>query len=126
MKKNNVLQDLVPNFHWEIAKQRKARNLTRNKLGEMIKASEHEIKMLELGELPADDFILISRVEQFFGINLRKFGTAMAAVNLADLQRRKESAEREAKNKAFAGRGQTDASHNTGNDFSGSDIEILE
>ena len=126
MKKNNVLQDLIPNFHWEIAKQRKARNLTRNKLGEMIRASEHEIKMLELGELPADDFILISRVEQFFGINLRKFGTAMASVNLADLQKRKESAEREAKSKAFAGLGQTDAGHNTGNGLSGSDIEILD
>ncbi len=95
-KKNNVIQDLVPNFHWEIGRQRKKRNLTRHKLAEMIMASENDVKMIELGELPYDDFVLISRIEQLFGINLRKFGVVNTAVNLADLQKRKEAHEKEA------------------------------
>lgn len=123
MKKNNVIQDLIPNFHWEIAKQRKSRNLTRSKLAEIIKASELEVKLLELGEVPADDFVLISRIEQFFGINLRKFGNVNAAVNLADLQKRKEAHEREARAKAFSNSGSAKSSNS---DFSGSDIEILD
>ncbi len=95
-KKNNVIQDLIPNFHWEIGRQRKKRNLTRHKLAEMIMTSENDVKMIELGELPYDDFVLISRLEQLFGINLRKFGSVNTAVNLADLQKRKEAHEAEA------------------------------
>lgn len=122
-KKNNVIQDLIPNFHWEIAKQRKLRNLTRNKLAEIIRASEHEVKMLELGELPSDDFILISRIEQFFGINLRKYGVATTAVNLADLQKRKEALEREARSKVS----RTSSSvNNVRGDFSGNEIELVD
>jgi ribosome-binding protein aMBF1 (putative translation factor) len=95
-KKNNVIQDLIPNFHWEIARQRKKRNITRHKLAEMIMASESDVKMIELGELPYDDFVLINRLEQLFGINLRKFGAIASSVNLADLQKRKEQQEKEA------------------------------
>ncbi len=120
-KKNNVIQDLIPNFHWEIAKQRKSRNLTRNKLAEIIRASELEVKLLELGEVPADDFVLISRIEQFFGINLRKFGNVNAAVNLADLQKRKEAHEREARAKASNASAKV-----SNNDLSGNDIEIVD
>ena len=123
MKKNNVLADLLPNFRWEIAKQRKSRNLTRNKLAEIIRASEHEVKLLELGELPADDFVLISRIEQFFGINLRKYGLATTAVNLADLQKRKEEHEKAAKAKAYTNK--TSVSGAKG-DFSGSEIELVD
>ncbi len=88
VKKNNVIQDLVPNFHWQISSNRKQKNLTRHKLAEMIRASENDVKMIELGELPADDFVLISRIEQLFGINLRKHGASIASVSLADLQKR--------------------------------------
>ncbi|MGV8142348.1 MAG: helix-turn-helix domain-containing protein [Candidatus Pacearchaeota archaeon] len=122
-KKNNVIQDLVPNFHWEIAKQRKARNLTRNKLGEIIRSSEHEVKMLELGELPADDFVLISRIEQFFGINLRKFGNVNLAVNLADLQKRKELHEKEARSRVS---NPSTSAKVQNSDFAGNDIELVE
>ncbi len=89
VKKNNVIQDLVPNFHWEIVKWRRKKNLTRHKLAEMIRASENDVKLLELGELPADDFVLISRIEQLFGINLRKNAAFTASVSLADLQKRR-------------------------------------
>jgi ribosome-binding protein aMBF1 (putative translation factor) len=94
-KKNNVVQDLIPNFNWEISKNRKAKNMTRLKLAQMISASEEDVKRMELGELPADDFVLISRIEQVFGINLRKHPVSIAQVNLADLQKRNEDKKRE-------------------------------
>ncbi len=98
-KKNNVIQDLVPNFHWQISSNRKQKNLTRHKLAEMIRASENDVKMLELGELPADDFVLISRIEQLFGINLRKHGASIASVSLADLQKRQVEKVKQENNK---------------------------
>ncbi len=98
-KKNNVIQDLVPNFHWQISSNRKQKNLTRHKLAEMIRASENDVKMLELGELPADDFVLISRIEQLFGINLRKHGASIASVSLADLQKRQTERIKQENNK---------------------------
>lgn len=103
-KKNNVGKDLVDNFHWEIAKARKSRNLSRRQLGEAIGEPEANIKMIENGELPSDDFILINRIQSYLGINLRKdgktFDTAVPVsqkpsykdnVTLSDLQKMKES-----------------------------------
>ncbi len=121
-KKNNVLQDLIPNFHWEIGKQRKKRNLSRHKLAEMIMASESDVKMIELGELPYDDFVLISRIEQLFGINLRKFGSVNTAINLADLQKRKEANEKEALRKVSS----KGSSLPDNNMVSNAEIELIE
>ena len=119
-KKNNALQDLVPNFNWEISKQRKAHNLTRAKLAQMMQSTEENDKVIELGELPADDFVLISRIEQVFGINLRKHPASIAQVNLGDLQKRSEQVKKET------------AVKNAGTVFkdslgiAGNDIEILD
>ena len=119
-KKNNVLNDLIPNFNWQISKNRKSHNLSRAKLAQLISASEEDVKMIELGELPADDFVLISRIEQVFGINLRKHPASIAQVNLGDLQKRSEQVKKET------------AVKNAGTVFkdsagiAGNDIEILE
>lgn len=94
-KKNNAVNDLIPNFNWEISKNRKIKNMTRLKLAQMINATEDQVKMMELGELPADDFVLISRIEQVFGINLRKNPGSIAHVSLADLQKRNEEKKRD-------------------------------
>ena len=120
VKKNNVIQDLVPNFNWQISSYRKKMNMTRHKLAQMIDASEHDVKLLELGEMPADDFVLISRIEQLFGINLRKYAPSVASVNLADLQKRREEADR--KNAS------TNLRKNAVNSgaLAGNDIEILD
>ncbi|MEK6792580.1 MAG: hypothetical protein AABX96_04935 [Nanoarchaeota archaeon] len=120
VKKNNAVQDLIPNFNWEISRNRKKSNLTRAKLAVMIKATEENVKMIELGELPADDFILISRIEQIFGINLRKHPASIAQVNLADLQKRNEQVKKDTivKNAGTVFKDSTSVS--------GNDIEILE
>ena len=119
VKKNNVIQDLVPNFHWEISKNRKKQNLTRAKLAQMTGSNENDIKLLELGETPADDFVLISRIEQLFGINLRKYAASTASVNLADLQKRSEQRKKEISQK-------TSSASQDSASFAGSDIELVD
>lgn len=115
-KKNNVMNDLIPNFNWEISKNRKMKNMSRLKLSQLINAKEDDVKMIELGELPADDFVLISRIEQVFGINLRKHPASIAQVSLSDLQKRNEEKKKESASNIF----------NDSSKFSGSDVEILE
>ena len=119
-KKNNAVQDLVPNFNWEISRNRKAKNMTRLKLAQMINATEEEVKVMELGGLPADDFVLISRVEQIFGINLRKHPASIAQVNLADLQRKNEQIKKETAVRSSS------TFFKDSTTFTGSDIEILD
>lgn len=73
-KKNDVAKELVNNFHWEIGKARKERNMTRLQLANALSVSENVVKMLENGELPTDDFVLINKVQSYLRINLRKDG----------------------------------------------------
>ena len=70
--KNNVVKDLIDNFHWEIVKARKAKNLTRLQLGNALGVPEGAIKMIETGELPSDNFVLVNKVQTYLGINLRR------------------------------------------------------
>ena len=116
-KKNNAVNDLISNFNWEVSRNRKLKNMTRAKLAQMINANEEEVKMIELGELPADDFVFISRIEQVFGINLRKNPSSVAHVNLADLQKRNEEKKKqEDPSKMFK----------ESKPFTGNDIELVE
>ena len=52
--------------------------MTRKQLAQALSVSEHEIKLLEHGLLPSDDFVLISKVEKYFGLNLRRDSNASA------------------------------------------------
>ena len=70
--KNEILNTLIDNFHWEISARRKELNLTRKQLANSINAIEEEIKMLENRNLPQSDYILISKLENYLKINLRK------------------------------------------------------
>ena len=45
---------------------------------------------MELGQLPRDDFVLVSRIENYFKINLRKNKNSNVDVNLASLQKMQE------------------------------------
>lgn len=119
-KKNNVMQDLVPNFNWEISRNRKLKNMSRLKLAQMINSTEEEVKMAELGELLKDDFVLISRIENVFGINLRKHPASIAQVNIADLQKKNEQIKKDASVNSL---GQTPKNSSS---LSGNDIEILD
>jgi transcriptional regulator with XRE-family HTH domain len=130
---NNVRLDLIDHFNWEIAKYRKLKNLTRRQLGNLVGATEEHIKMVENGELPADNFALINRLEHYLGISLRKASTgAVQAVarnssthavterisreadkniSLAELQKRKAMRDKEKQHVST---------------LSGGDIELIE
>lgn len=71
-KKNQVITELEENFHWLITKRRKERNLTRRQLAKAISESENNIKLVENGILPRNDFIIINKLQSFLNINLRK------------------------------------------------------
>lgn len=77
-KKNNVIRELMDNFQWEIGKARKQRGLSRLQLANVLGVPEAHIKMVETGELPSDDFILISKIQNYLGINLRRDGKTFA------------------------------------------------
>ncbi|MDO8460453.1 MAG: helix-turn-helix domain-containing protein [Nanoarchaeota archaeon] len=77
-KGNNVASELIDNFHWYIKKERLKRNLSRKQLSLMIHESESSIKAIEYGTLPSDDFILVNKIQDVFGVNLRKDGKNFA------------------------------------------------
>jgi ribosome-binding protein aMBF1 (putative translation factor) len=98
-KKNYVIKELIDNFHWTVIRARKSMNLSRKQLGDAIGATEADLRILENGELPSDDFILINKVQNFLKINLRRDGKSFSEmplrpvsteVTLASLQRAKE------------------------------------
>src|SRR3989344_4393369 len=51
-------------------------------------ASENDMKMIEHGILPAKDYVLVRKIEEFFSINLRK-----DSVNAPSLQKMRNEAE---------------------------------
>ena len=71
-KNNEILRELIENFHWTLVQKRKGRLLTRKKVAEALGESEVNIKMIENGVLPANNFILINKLESYYGISLRK------------------------------------------------------
>lgn len=89
LKKNKVIEDLKDNFHWEIARRRRSKGVTRKDLAEAIGCSEEEVKTIELGELPRDDFVLINKIEDYLGVNLRR-EKKPAGPTLSQLQEMKE------------------------------------
>ncbi len=89
-KPNDVASSLIDNFHWEIVQRRRAMNLTRKQLAAKLGVKELDIKMFENGVLPSDDYVLINKMQQFFGINLRKDGKDFSSSAIAQLSLKKQ------------------------------------
>ena len=81
--KDEIRASLIDNFHWTLQSKRKQLNLTRRQVANSISSSEEDIKQLENGVLPAHDYILINKLEDYYHINLRK--DPNAKVNLSTL-----------------------------------------
>ncbi len=75
---DSILSTLKENFHWDIAQKRKQMNLTRKQLADRLGVKELDIKMIENGVLPSQDYVLITKLEQLYGISLRKDGVLFA------------------------------------------------
>lgn len=73
-QRNEVVASLVDHFSWVVAQKRREKNITRKQLAAAVQCSEHAIKMIENGILPVENYILINRLESYFGITLRKDG----------------------------------------------------
>ena len=71
-KDNQVLSELIDNFHWEISKKRRQLSLTRKQLANKINVSEEDLKLIENGILPTRDFVIINKIQNYLQINLRK------------------------------------------------------
>lgn len=69
---NELLNELVENFHWVLMRKRKDKFLTRKKVAMDIGEDELNVKMIESGVLPADNFVLINKLESYYGVTLRK------------------------------------------------------
>lgn len=142
-KKNNVVKELIDNFHWEVGKARKARAMTRLQLANAVGFPEAVIKMVENGELPSDDFILVNKLQSFLGINLRRDGKTFETpvtrpssaasskgpayvskpdftrsdLSLSDLQKIKEKRDRSSS---------SSGEQSSKSDISGNDIELFD
>lgn len=71
---SDVSNELIDNFHWEILKKRKEKEISRKQFASDLGVNEEEVKMVENGRLPRNDFVLINKIQSYLGINLRKDG----------------------------------------------------
>lgn len=69
-EKNNL--NLVEFYHWEIMKNRRRKGLSQKQLAQTIKEPEASVVMIEKGMVPENAERLISKLEQFFQIRLKK------------------------------------------------------
>ena len=66
------LADLVENFHWVIQQGRRMKKVSPKQLAEQIAEPEILIASAEKGKLPKDYDKLVSKLEQFLGVQIRK------------------------------------------------------
>jgi ribosome-binding protein aMBF1 (putative translation factor) len=64
--------DLIPNFHWEIQRAKRIKKMTREEFAKGIGESDETMKLIEQGFLPNNDYRIITKIESFLGISLRK------------------------------------------------------
>lgn len=69
---DEIKASLVDNFNWLLSSKRKSLNLNRKQVSSSTGVSEEDIKNLELGLLPHHDYVVISKLESYYGLNLRK------------------------------------------------------
>lgn len=66
--------DLIDNFHWTIQQVKRIKKITREQFAKGIGESEANVKMIEQGFLPENDYKIVNKIEGFLGISLRKAG----------------------------------------------------
>ncbi len=68
--------DLADNFHWVIQRIRRARKITREEFAKGINEPEATVRMIEQGILPENNYKIITKIEEYLKINLRKTGSS--------------------------------------------------
>ena len=77
-EEEGVRAALLDNFHWALRQKRQEMRLSRKQLASAVGASEQDIKFLENGVLLSNDFVLISALERYCGITMRREPAASA------------------------------------------------
>lgn len=72
LRPNQVTTELIDNFHWHIQKKRREMGLTRKQLAKRINEPEANLKIIENGVIPSNDFIIINKLQDALKTNLRK------------------------------------------------------
>lgn len=85
--KKGLVTTLLKNFNWEISFQRKRRGISRKQLARELKIEESELKMLENGVLPREDYVIINKLENYFKISLRRDGQTYNAPKVNPLNK---------------------------------------
>ena len=67
-----LLSSLDENFNWIITKRRRDMRVSRKNVADAIGEKEEDIKILEAGALPHNNLAIISKIESYFGVVLRK------------------------------------------------------
>ena len=111
-RNRNKPLNLVENYNWKILMGRKQRKITRSQLAKAIGESEESVRLIETKEFPDDALRIIEKVEQYFGIKLRKEQenqtrevqvparvlkferNGINSITIADLQRMKQEKEK--------------------------------
>lgn len=70
--KSGDFPELIDNFHWHIQHGRRMKKLSQKQLAESIAEPELMIDMAEQGKLPENHDKLISKLEQFLKIKIKK------------------------------------------------------
>lgn len=126
-QKNDVVASLRDNFQWQVSAKRRQLNLSRKQVAAAIGVKENDVKMIENGLLPQDDYVLVNKIQNYFGINLRKdgkdFTTPMReVVEKAALKEVNELEGMQPKKENFKDEGKIEADEL----ILGSDIEIVD
>lgn len=64
--------DLIDNFHWTLQKIRRDKKISRLQLAKAIDESEERIKLIESGFLPDNNYQVLAKIENYFGVSFRK------------------------------------------------------
>ncbi len=100
-QRTEVMNEMVENFHWILIQRRKAKGITRKKLADEVGESETNIKMIENGVLPMNNFILVNKLESYYGVSLRK--NKVASAQKTELRQPIDFGKRIAERKAAVG-----------------------
>ena len=68
----NLKNSLVDNFHWIVMRARRMKHLTQAHLAKELKEPEITIQTIEKGFIPEKSKELITKLEIYLGINIRK------------------------------------------------------
>jgi len=120
-KSSQVTSELLENFNWQIRIERKRQGLTRKQLAKLLNEPEENLKMLEAGFLPSNDFILINKIQKTLGVNLRKDQRDYSK-SFGEMIKNTEQVKQPEVWKSKVTKSKTDEDDG----FSGTDIEVLD